>query len=401
MSQPNQAKNGKQSVATAPMPESERQALLRENDELKLAIQELQQGKRIDIRQGKDAAIPNTPVNPRKVNKLNAPPTRRTPPRAAVTTRPIPVRRSFVPRLRSAPTQPQVVYKDRVVYKQAPAKPQPTPVAQSGLKPVSRIALTKQYEPPATKPASPPIKIKPQVPAHKPVTVASAPQPQPKPKLTSAESGILVASSQMTGDLLQDISGASEPETQGVTPNQTSLVSGTIPAGTKVKAAFANPLTWVAGQSQEALSGQKVLLRLKEDLGDFAKTGSTAIGEVTSVEGDFAQVQIVEIDGKPIAPVGSEDPQQPRPTPVAVVQYKDTPYLQAKSKNSSGPGLGDKLLRVGLNVGVDQLRDAGIGSRVGSVANSLLPDQQSRFERGSSIYSFEGKDVEIFFLEGI
>ncbi|MGR3280719.1 hypothetical protein ACSYAD_37315, partial [Acaryochloris marina NIES-2412] len=71
----------------------------------------------------------------------------------------------------------------------------------------------------------------------------------------------------MTGDLMQDMSAASGPdaitgpETEGVTPTQTSFVRGSIPAGTKVKAAFANPLTWVA--SQQAPAGQRVLLRLK------------------------------------------------------------------------------------------------------------------------------------------
>lgn len=403
MSQPNQAKEGDKAVATTPLEESERQELMAVINDQNLAIQELQQGKRIDIRQGKDGKLPKPPVNSAKVNKLNTP-TRKTPPRAAVTTRPIPVRRSPVPHRQSAP---KVIYKDRVVYKEAPAKPQPTPVAQSGLKPVSRVSLTQKHEPPATQPTPKPIKIErvPRTPARQSGTVASAPPSQPK--LISAESGVLVASSEMTGDLLQDTSNASQPASvgtsaaEGTAPAQTSLVRGSIPAGTTVKAAFARPLAWVAGLDRASV--QPVQLRLKEDLGDFAKKGSVAIGEVISVEGDIAQVQIVSINGKPIAPAGSGDPRQVRPNPVAVVQYKNTPYLQAKAKHSGGPNIGDKLLRAGLNVGVDQLRDtgAGVGRSVGSVANSLLPNQQSRFDRGSSIYSFEGKDVEIYFLEGI
>ncbi|MGR3280521.1 hypothetical protein ACSYAD_36315, partial [Acaryochloris marina NIES-2412] len=103
------------------------------------------------------------------------------------------------------------------------------------------------------------------------------------------------------------------------------------------------------------------------DLGSVAKKGSTAIGEVMSVQGDFAQVQIVEINGRPIEHVnlnnreGSAPESSARTQPVAIVQYKDTPYLQAKAKNTGGSGFGGRLLRAGLNVGVDQLRDQGIG----------------------------------------
>lgn len=404
MSGSQQAQKSDNAVATTPMAEDERQELLGVINDQKLAIQGLQQGKRIDIRQGKDGKLPKTPVNSTKVSRLNSPSTRRTPPPAATTARSIPVRRLPMPRPASA--KPKVVYKERVVYKEAPAKP--VAAAPPSLKPVSRVSLTQKHEPVAqTQPQ--PIKIKRS--PYKPIQVSTTPmpptQPQRKPKLTSAESGVLVASNQMTGDLLKDMapgsgseSGAEQPTSGRVTPSSTSLVSGTIPAGTKVKAAFTNSLTWVAGIDSSMV--QPVHLRLKEDLGGFAKKGSVAIGEVISIEGDIAQVQIVSIDGKSIASPKSDDPRQTRPTPIAVVQYKDTPYLQAKAKNTSGPGFGDKLLRAGLNAGVDQLRGSGIGDRAGNVVTSLLPDQRNQFsQRGSSILAFESKDVEIYFLEGV
>lgn len=409
MSQP-QAKEQEQTVAAAPLEESERQELLGVINEQNLAIQQLQQGKRIDLRTGKGKKLPKPAIGSRTINRVNRP-TRRTPPPAATTARSIPVRRS-VPRSihPSRPASPKVVYRDRVVYKPAPTPPRPQTVAAAPpkLQPVNRVSLSKKFEPPQAKPPSRPIQIK-RLP-HKPARVSATPiKPETpiKPKLTAAESGVLVASNAMTGDLMQDMSAASgpdaitRPETEGVTPTQTSLVRGSIPAGTKVKAAFANPLTWVAGQ--QAPAGQRVLLRLKGDLGSVAKKGSTAIGEVMSVQGDFAQVQIVEINGKPIEHVNLNDPEggSTRTQPVAIVQYKDAPYLQAKAKNSGGSGFGSRLLRAGLNVGVDQLRDQGIGSRAGNVVNSLLPDQRSRFSQSSNLYSFEGKDVEIYFLEGL
>jgi hypothetical protein len=235
--------------------------------------------------------------------------------------------------------------------------------------------------------------------------VAIATAPPPKPKLTSAESGVLVASNQMSGDLLKDTASpnSQDPKEQNlksIPSTSTSLVSGTIPAGTKVKAAFANPLTWVAGD--ERLSGQRVLLRLKEDLGTVAPKGSTAIGEVITVQADYAQVQIVEINGRPIDHVNLRDPEQRgRTSPIAVVQHKEGPYLQAKVRNSNGSDFGSKLLRAGLNMGVDQLRDSGIADRAASVASSLIPDRRDSTSRGSDLYSFEGKDVEIYFLEGV
>ncbi|KAI9129453.1 hypothetical protein [Acaryochloris sp. CCMEE 5410] len=408
MSQP-QAKEQEQTVASAPLEESERQELLQVINEQNLAIQQLQQGKRIDLRTGKDKKLPKPAVSSRTINRVNQP-TRKTPPPAATTARTIPVRRSVPPtRPRFVPSKPRIVYRDRVVYKPAPTpmRPQTVAAASPKLQPVNRVSLSKKFEPPQAKPKSRPIQIK-RLP-HKPVRVSTTPiRPETpiQPKLTGAESGVLVASNAMTGDLMQDMSAASgpdaitRPQTEGVTPTQTSFVRGSIPAGTKVKAAFANPLTWVAGQ--QAPAGQRVLLRLKGDLGSVAKKGSTAIGEVMSVQGDFAQVQIVEINGRPIDHVNLNDPEgNTRTQPVAMVQYKDTPYLQAKAKNTGGSDFGGRLLRAGLNVGIDQLRDQGIGSRAGNVVNSLLPDRNRFSQRGGNLYFFEGKDVEIYFLEGM
>ena len=326
MSQSNANSDQEQAVASAPLAESERQELLDVINEQNLAIQELKQGNRIDIRTGKNKGLPKPTVNPATVNRVNS---RRTPPPSTTTARSIPVRRP-APRFQPAPAKPKVVYKDRIVYKSAPTPPKPAPVAQSQPTPISRISLSKRHQPTAAKPKTRPISIKrvPQTPIRKPTVVAQT----PKPKLTSAESGVLVASNAMTGDLIKDMSATGSPEAQGTpTPTQTSLVSGSIPAGTKVKAAFVNPLTWVAGN--EGPAGQRVLLRLKEDLGGFAKKGSTAIGQVISVQGDFAQVQIVEINGQPIEHVNLKEPEgSTRTQPVAIVQYKDTPYKRSEGQ---------------------------------------------------------------------
>ncbi|MGR3280453.1 hypothetical protein ACSYAD_35975, partial [Acaryochloris marina NIES-2412] len=119
---------------------SERQELLGVINEQNLAIQQLQQGKRIDLRTGKDKKLPKPAVNGNTLNRVNQP-MRRTPPPAATTTRSIPVRRS-VPRSRPAP--PKVVYRDRVVYKPAPTPPRPQTVAAAPpkLQPVNRVSLS-------------------------------------------------------------------------------------------------------------------------------------------------------------------------------------------------------------------------------------------------------------------
>ncbi|MGR3280429.1 hypothetical protein ACSYAD_35850, partial [Acaryochloris marina NIES-2412] len=86
-----------------------------------------------------------------------------------------------------------------------------------------------------------------------------------------------------------------------------------------------------------------------------------------------------------------------RKTPVAVIQYKQSPYLQAKLKGQ-GEGFGNKLLRAGLNVGIDQLRSSSVGDRASSVVNSLAPRGSGRSRNG--LYHFD-KEVEIYFMEGV
>ncbi|MGR3280602.1 hypothetical protein ACSYAD_36720, partial [Acaryochloris marina NIES-2412] len=90
---------------------SERQELLGVINEQNLAIQQLQQGKRIDLRTGKDKNLPKPAIGSRTISRVNRP-TRRTPPPAATTARSIPVRRS-VPRSipPSRPASPKVVYR--------------------------------------------------------------------------------------------------------------------------------------------------------------------------------------------------------------------------------------------------------------------------------------------------
>ncbi|MGR3277308.1 hypothetical protein ACSYAD_19595 [Acaryochloris marina NIES-2412] len=392
-----QAQQSTNTVAAQPISEDERQQYEQTIDELTLALQESDQGKRVDLRTGKGKKnLPKPAVKPSTINRANRASrpngTRRVPPPAAATARTIPVRRS-VPTVRqpiaSRPApQPRIVYRDRPT--PAP-RPQPVQAPPSRLQPANRISLSQKYEPTQAKPKRQPIKIK-RLP--RPVRVSTTrvnpTTPFVKPKLTASESGTLVASTSMTGDLIRDMSATNgsvtEPSDSSYSAPNPYIPKGSTPsAGTRAKATFMNPLSWV--NRGAPITGQQFSIKLKEDLGSFAKKGSMAIGEVISIEGDIAQVQVVEINGQPIQP-GK-----------AIIHHKNTPYLIAKTQKSGGSNFGSRLLRAGLNAGVDQIRGSDIGSRAGNVVNSLVPERSNRIQ-SSPIFFFEGKDVEIYFLEG-
>ncbi|KAI9129752.1 hypothetical protein [Acaryochloris sp. CCMEE 5410] len=388
----------KPAVATRPqptigMPEDDKDAIIKSQA---VQISELKQkyetGNVTDAPgQNKLTAVPQKPIVVPKTTP--AQPNRRPPSAVHRVSRPIQVRRS-VP-----PSRPRIVYRNRPAPKPAvaarPPAPRPQPVAQAP-KPAANFSLAQQsaFTPKPVQPARPvtpkpirSIKVSTSHPVRKPITtkpVAKAPPPQ----------GILVAS--LTGDLLED-NQVSDVPTVLYPASSSPLGKGLISPGTTAKAKLDNPITWIP-QNSDAIIGQRYLLTLSEDLGAMAKKGSKVIAEVTSAEGDFLSMQVVEVNQQPIEHVNlTDESPDGRKTPVAVVQYKQSPYLQAKLKGQ-GEGFGNKLLRVGLNVGIDQLRSSSVGDRASSLVSSFAPNRSSRSRNG--LYHFD-KEVEIYFVEGV
>ncbi|ABW32340.1 hypothetical protein [Acaryochloris marina] len=388
----------KPAVATRPqptigMPEDDKDAIIKSQA---LQISELKQkyetGNVTNAPgQNKLTAVPQKPIVVPKTKP--AQPNRRPPSAAHRVTRPIQVRRS-VP-----PSQPRIVYRNRPAPKPAVAArpPAPRPVAQAP-KPAANFSLAQQsaFTPKPVQPARPvtpkpirPIKVSTSHPVRKPITTKPFAKVPPTPP-----QGILVAS--LTGDLLED-NQVSDTPTALYPASSSPLGKGLISPGTTAKAKLDNPITWIP-QNSDAIIGQRYLLTLSEDLGAMAKKGSKVIAEVTSAEGDFLSMQVVEVNQQPIEHVNlTDDSPEARKTPVAVVQYKQSPYLQAKLKGQ-GEGFGNKLLRAGLNVGIDQLRSSSVGDRASSLVNSFAPNRSSRSRSG--LYHFD-KEVEIYFVEGV
>lgn len=348
--------------------------------------------------QNKLSAVPQKPIVVPKTRP--AQPTRRPPSAAHRVSQPIRVRRS-IPTPRT-----QIVYRNRPAPKPQPAvasrppAPKPQPVAQAAPKPATNFSLSKQsaFTPKPVQPVQPkpvrPIKVSTSHPVRKPIStkpIAKAPKAPPTPP-----QGILVAS--LTGDLLQDNQVQSDaPTALYPAASGSPLGTGLVAPGTTVKAKLDNPITWIP-QNSEAIVGQRYLLTLTEDLGAMAKKGSKVVAEVTAAEGDFLSMQVVEVNQHPIEHVNlTDESPEARKTPVAIVQYKQSPYLEAKLKGQ-GDGLDSKLLRLGLNVGIDQLRSSSVGDRASSLVNSLAPSRSGRSRSG--LYHFD-KEVEIYFVEGV
>ena len=342
--------------------------------------------------QNKPTAVPQTPIVVPKTKPAQS--NRRPPSAAHRVTRPIQVRQS-VPPSRSQTVAARPAPKPRPVAAKPPA-PKPQPVAQAP-KPAASFSLTQQSAF-ASKPVQPvqpkpvrPIKLSTSHPVRKPITtkpIAQAPPPPPQ--------GVLVAS--LTGDLLQDNQVQSDVPTALYPASSNPLGKGLIAPGTKVKAKLDNPITWRPGSSDRII-GQRYLLTLNEDLGAMAKKGSKVVAQVISADEDFVSMQVVEVNEQSIEHVDLNDESpEGRKTPVAFIQYKQSPHLPAKLKGQ-GDGFGNKLLRAGLNVGIDQLRSSSVGDRASSVVNSLAPSRSGRSGRSGQYY-FD-KEVEIYFVEGV
>ncbi|QUY45735.1 hypothetical protein [Acaryochloris marina] len=393
-SAPQQAESNPQSEETgSTVAQSQEEVLTQENADLKVEIAALRQsldGQPVSPAQNKGpkpAAVPPTP----KPQGRPPSPTHRV-------TRPIRYQ-SAVPRTQP---KPRIVYRDRpapktqpVVAARPPApRPQPQPVAQAAPQPASNFSLSKQSAF-APKPVQPkpirPIQVSTSHPVRKPITTKPIAQTPPAPP-----QGVLVAS--LTGDLLEDNQVVTDSPTALYPATSNPLGKGLIAAGTTAKAKLDNPITWIP-QNSDAIIGQRYLLTLSEDLGAMAKKGSKVVAEVTAAEGDFLSMQVVEVNQQPIEHMDltGESPES-RKTPVAVIQYKQSPHLQAKLKGQ-GEGFGNKLLRAGLNVGIDQLRSSSVGDRASSVVNSLAPSRSSSGSR-NGLYHFN-KEVEIYFMEGV
>lgn len=389
----------KPAVATHPqstigMPENDKDAIIQSQAvELSRLRQKYETGNVTNAPgQSKLTAVPQKPIVVPKTRPAQS--TRRPPSSAHRVTRPIPVRRS------APPPRTRIVYRDRPAPKAQPvaARP-PAPRPQAAPKPAANFSLSKQsaFAPKPVQPVRPvtpkpirPIKISTSHPVRKPIStklIAKTPKAPPQ--------GILVAS--LTGDLLEDNQVQSDAPTALYPASNSPLGSGLIAPGTTAKAKLDNPITWIP-QNSDAIIGQRYLLTLSEDLGAMAKKGSKVIAEVTAAEGDFLSMQVVEINRQPIEHMDlTSDAPEARTTPVAVIQYKQSPYLQAKLKGQ-GEGFGSKLLRAGLNVGIDQLRSSNVGDRASSLVNSLAPSRSSGYRNG--LYHFD-KEVEIYFVEGV
>lgn len=382
---PQQAESqGSGDETAADLPQSEAAQLTQENADLKVELASLRQSldgepaSPAKKASPKSAAVPSTPSTPK-------------PPSAAHrVSRPIPVRRS-VP-------QPQIVYRDRPAPKAQPVvaakpkpAPQPQPVAQAEPKPAANFSLTQKsaHTPKFNSKFTPPMKVSAARPLNRSLVDRRPTTVSRKPTVKAPPQGILVAS--LTGDLLQDNQAATASPvatdaTEGIYPTpESSLGKGLIAPGTTAKAQLVNPITWIP-QSSESIIGQRYLLKLSEDVGTVAKKGSTAIAQVTAAEGDFVSMQVVEINRQAI------------PEGVALVQYKQSPYLQAQLKGQ-GEGFGNKLLRAGLNAGIDQLRSSNVGDRASSLVSSFAPSRSGHSSRGG-LYHFD-KEVEIYFTGGV
>lgn len=382
------------SQASVEMPEDDKDAIIK-----KLMVENARWRQKYETGEVKNAPgqnpLPAAQQKPIDVPKApRSPSTSSRPPSAAYqVTRPIRVRQA-VP-----PARPRIVYRDRPAPKSQPvAAAKPQPVAQAAPKPAANFSLAQQsaFTPKPLEPVQPkpvrPIKVSRSHPVRKPITrkpIAKVPPTPPQ--------GILVAS--LTGDLLKDNQGQSTDSPSALYPaNDSPLGKGLIAPGTTAKAKLDNPITWIP-QSSDEIVGQRYLLTLTEDLGAMAKKGSKVMAEVTAAEGDFVSMQVVEINQQPIEHVDltNESPEA-RTTPVAVIQYKQSPYLQAKLKGQ-GEGFGSKLLRAGLNAGIDQLRSSNVGDRASSLVNSLAPSRSSSGSR-HGLYYFD-KEVEVYFVEGV
>ncbi|MGR3279233.1 hypothetical protein ACSYAD_29640 [Acaryochloris marina NIES-2412] len=392
----------KPAVATKPkpaigMPEDDKDAIIKSQA---VQISELKQkyetGNVTNAPgQNKLTAVPQKPLVVPKTKPAQS--NRRPPSAAHRVTRPIQVRRSVPPSQSRTVVRSRPAPRPQPVTARPPA-PSPQPVAQAP-KPAANFSLTQQsaFAPKPAQPVQPiqpkpvrPIKISTSHPVRKPITtkpVAQTPPPPPQ--------GILVAS--LTGDLLEDNQVSDSPTALYPAPSN-PLGKGLIAPGTKVKAKLDNPITW-RPQNSEQIVGQRYLLTLTEDLGTMAKKGSKVIAEVTSAEEDFVSMQVVEVNQQPIEHVDLRD-ESPgaRKTPVAIIQHKQSPHLQAKLKGQ-GNGFGNQLLRAGLNVGIDQLRSSSVGDRASSLVNSFAPSRSGRSGRSGQYY-FE-KEVEIYFVEGV
>ncbi|WP_010476937.1 hypothetical protein [Acaryochloris sp. CCMEE 5410] len=390
-SAPQQAESNPQSEETgSTVGQSREEVLTEENADLKVQVAALRQSLDGQPVPPTQKAGPNPATVPPTPQPQGRPPS----PNHRVT-RPIRYQ-SSVPRTQP---KPRIVYRDRPAPKTQPVvaatppAPQPQPVAQAAPKPATNFSLSRQSAF-APKPVQPvpirPIKVTTSHPVRKPITTKPIAQTPPAPP-----QGVLVAS--LTGDLLQDNQVQSDSPTALYPASNNPLGKGLIAPGTKVKAKLDNPITWIP-QNSDTIIGQRYLLTLNEDLGAMAKKGSKVVAEVTAAEGDFLSMQVVEVNQQPIEHVNlTDESPEGRKTPVAVIQYKQSPYLQAKLKGQ-GEGFGNKLLRAGLNVGIDQLRSSSVGDRASSVVNSLAPRGSGRSRNG--LYHFD-KEVEIYFVEGV
>ena len=396
---PEQAKSEDSGDDTAAnLPQSEVEKLTQDNADLKVEIAELRQSL-----SGESAPPTDTKASAKSGAVPPSPPQTPKPPSAAHrVSKPIPVRQS-VPQ--SQP-KPRIVYRDRpktepVVAAAPKPAPQPQPVQQEP-KPAANFSLTqKSAHTPKPLAPKPPIRISTARPLNR-FLLNRKQTTRRQPTVKAPPQGVLVAS--LTGDLLKDnqaptgspvVTDTTERLYQSPEP---SLGKGLIAAGTTVKAKLDNPITWIP-QNSDAIIGQRYLMTLSEDLGAMAKKGSKVVAEVTSAEGDFLSMQVVEVNEQPIEHIDltNESPDS-RKTPIAVVQYKQSPYLQASLKGQ-GEGFGNKLLRAGLNAGIDQLRSSSVGDRASSVVNSLAPSRSSSSSR-NGLYHFN-KEVEIYFNQGV